>query len=114
MYCNNKDWYTPTVLLHKDLKLLQSHDIMSLFHLVFVYQQQNMCGLCAKLAVCGSDSSSLNHIANRYRFDTFRVFEQTDLIRPSPVEASELEMLKTGSIRDFVLWRDEVRHSTGN
>ena len=37
----NKDWYTPTVLLHKDLKLLQIHDIISLFHLVFVYQQQN-------------------------------------------------------------------------
>ncbi len=30
-----------TVLPHKDLKLLQSHDIISLFHLVFVYRQQN-------------------------------------------------------------------------
>ncbi len=28
-----KDWYTPTVLLHNDLKLLQIHDIISLFHL---------------------------------------------------------------------------------
>ena len=37
-----KDWYTPTVLLHKDLKLLQIYDIISLFHLVFVYKQQNI------------------------------------------------------------------------
>ncbi len=37
----NKDWYTPTVLLHKDLKLLQMHDIVLLFYLVLVYQQQN-------------------------------------------------------------------------
>ncbi len=37
----NKDWYTPTVILHKDLKLLQICNIFSLFNLVFLYQQQN-------------------------------------------------------------------------
>ncbi len=37
----NKDWYTPTVILHKDLMLLKICNIFSLFNLVFVYQQQN-------------------------------------------------------------------------
>ncbi len=36
------------------------------------------------------------------------------LIHPSPVEASELEMLRAGAIRNFLLWRDELRYSIGN
>ncbi len=53
--------------------------------------------------------AALNHIAHRYRFDKFRVFEKK-LIRPSEVEASTLEMLRAGAIRDCVQLRDELRH----
>ena len=41
------------------------------------------------------------------------MFDQR-LIRPTPVEASELEMSRAGAIRHFVLWRDDLRHSIGN
>ncbi len=75
--------------------------------------------MCAKLAVhvYGNDSnvySSLNNIAHSYRFDKFRVFEQMLIRHLSPVEASGLEMLRAGTIRDFVRWRNELRHSIGN
>ena len=81
-----------------------------------IHNKNKCMGICAKLAVYGSDSkacSSLNYIAHIYGFDKYRVFDQR-LIRPTPVEASELEMSRAGAIRDFVLWRDELRHSIGN
>ncbi len=36
----NKDWYTTTSVLHKDLNFLQIKDIVSLFQLVFVHNHQ--------------------------------------------------------------------------
>ncbi len=67
--------------------------------------------MCAKPVVYGSHSktsSSLNDIAHRYRFDKFRVFQQR-LFVLSSAEAREFEMSRT----DFVLWRNELRHSIG-
>ncbi len=76
-----------------------------------------MCwDVCHTRAVHGSGlkaCSSLNHIAHIYRFDKFRVFEQR-LICHSPVEANKQGMLRAGTIRDSVLWRDEERRSIGN
>ncbi len=36
----NKDWYTPTNILHKELRLLPIQDIFSLFQLTFAHYQQ--------------------------------------------------------------------------
>ncbi len=36
----NKDWYTHTNILHKELNLLQIQDIFSLFQLTFVHNHQ--------------------------------------------------------------------------
>ena len=68
------------------------------FHHSTIHSKNKCICMCAKLAVYRSDSkacNSLNH-AHRYWFDKFRVFEQM-LIRPSLVEASELEILRAGA-----------------
>ncbi len=38
---NNKNWLTPTELLHSELKILQVRDIWSLYLLKFVHKQQH-------------------------------------------------------------------------
>ncbi len=41
-----------------------------------------------------------------------RVFEQRLIFRPTPVEATSKKLMsRAGAIRDFVLWRDELRQS---
>ncbi len=70
--------------------------------------------MCQTSSVYGSNSKACSGLNTDTGMIKFGVFEQR-LIRPSPVEASGLEILRAGAIRDIcAIWRDGMTHSIGN